>query len=154
LSLGKYVKNVRKYDLEITLDNLSEKTNLSKGYLSKLENGERKTPQPETLKKLANGLQVPYMDLMKEAGYVEEVNSLFEAFGASQNAQETIKRGSVVASNSKGKETQLNHLKDDMDLKHILNSDEKVLYDKVILSDGNKKRIDDMIKIILNKEGD
>ena len=54
----------------LTLTELANKTELTQGYLSNLENGNRK-PSPEVLKKLSHELDISYSGLLDEAGYKE-----------------------------------------------------------------------------------
>ncbi len=79
MSFGEKIKKLRT-DKQLTLDELSESTGLSKGYLSKLENGHRGTPKAETITKLARGLDIEYEDLMFHAGYIskQEFNRINE----------------------------------------------------------------------------
>ena len=49
----------------ITLDELSNKTGISKAYLSRLENGGRVNPSLKILGKIANALQVELALLIK-----------------------------------------------------------------------------------------
>ena len=57
--------------LNLTLDQLSSLSNLSKTYLSKLENNRQLRPNPESLKKLAKQLDLNYNDLLIYTDYVE-----------------------------------------------------------------------------------
>lgn len=68
---GNALRGMRK-ELGFTLDQLGEKAGFKKSYLSMLENGKTQgIPQPETLRKLANGLNVDYNALMLMAGYID-----------------------------------------------------------------------------------
>ena len=53
----KQIKNCRK-QRNMTLTDLSEKTGISAGYLSHLENGSRKNPSYDTLVKISNALDL------------------------------------------------------------------------------------------------
>lgn len=53
-----------------SLNQIEMQTGITKSYLSKVLRGERSTPKPETLKKLAPSLPCSYEDLMREAGYI------------------------------------------------------------------------------------
>ncbi|MVO98551.1 helix-turn-helix domain-containing protein [Paenibacillus lutrae] len=54
-----------------TIRELADRSGVSAGYISQLENGNRNVPSPEVLMKLSEGLNIPYADLMKIAGYLE-----------------------------------------------------------------------------------
>lgn len=71
LSFGKKIKEIR-LAKSMTLDDLSKESGLSKGFLSKLENGHRGTPKTDTIARLSNGLDYNYIDLLQMAGYIEE----------------------------------------------------------------------------------
>ncbi|MGN7169299.1 helix-turn-helix domain-containing protein [Paenibacillus cellulositrophicus] len=69
---GNYLRNLRK-NKGLTLIQLKEATSLSQPYLSQIENGLKGIPSPETLRKLAAPLGVPYEELLHYAGYLEGV---------------------------------------------------------------------------------
>ncbi|WP_068773734.1 helix-turn-helix domain-containing protein [Paenibacillus sp. FJAT-26967] len=54
-----------------TIRELADRSGVSAGYISQLENGNRNAPSPDVLMKLSEGLNIPYADLMKIAGYLE-----------------------------------------------------------------------------------
>lgn len=65
---GKHLKAARE-NKKMTLEVLGTKVNLSKSYLSHIENGRREPPSPEILRKLAEALGISYEELMIKAGY-------------------------------------------------------------------------------------
>lgn len=70
MSFGEYLKSARE-KAELGVNELARASGVSAPYLSRLENGTRKPPMPDVLKKLAPHLKVPYEDLMKAAGWVD-----------------------------------------------------------------------------------
>ncbi|WP_196427021.1 helix-turn-helix domain-containing protein [Paenibacillus woosongensis] len=68
---GKHLKTARE-SKKMTLEVLGTKVNLSKSYLSHIENGRREPPSPEILRKLAEALGISYEELMIKAGYWNE----------------------------------------------------------------------------------
>lgn len=62
--IGKRVRSIRRR-AGVTLDQLAGQTGLNKGYLSRIESGE-KSPSIATLLKLGNGLNVPVSQLFGE----------------------------------------------------------------------------------------
>lgn len=76
-NLGCYVRTKRK-EMELTQQELAERCELTRPAVSMIESEKRKKPRPETLRKLAKGLKIPYEQLLEEAGYLElqEENSL------------------------------------------------------------------------------
>jgi len=67
--LGTYLIRIR-IDRGMTISELSRRSGISHPYLSQLENGRIATPSPHVLRKIADALQVPYLDLLVEAGYL------------------------------------------------------------------------------------
>lgn len=55
---------------EMTLNQLAVKSGISAAQLSRLENAKRSVPKPETIAKIAKGLNESYQDLMRIAGYI------------------------------------------------------------------------------------
>ncbi|AFH60579.1 helix-turn-helix domain-containing protein [Paenibacillus caseinilyticus] len=71
----------------LTLNQLAMYSGVSSALISRIENGTRGVPKPETIEKLANGLKIPYENLMSIAGYIEENNNLEPLnFEAQKNA--------------------------------------------------------------------
>lgn len=69
VKFGLYLKDLRERK-GLTLIELAEKIGYSDAYISQVEKGRRKNPPTlELLKKLSEGLNVPYSELLKEAGY-------------------------------------------------------------------------------------
>jgi transcriptional regulator with XRE-family HTH domain len=67
--VGTYIKSLRKSSECKTLKEIENKTGISVASMSRIENG-KQWPQPETLKKLAPYLKVPYTDLLVVCGYM------------------------------------------------------------------------------------
>ena len=70
---GKKIKEIR-IDNDMTINTVSKKSGVSQSYISQIENGSRDTPQPDMIKKIANGLGVDYFILMRAAGYMATSN--------------------------------------------------------------------------------
>lgn len=67
-SLGTTLRRFRE-EQRISLRELEQRTGLSNGYLSFLENDKVKQPKPQVLFKLSEGLGIPYPELMRLVGY-------------------------------------------------------------------------------------
>ncbi|WP_068794300.1 helix-turn-helix domain-containing protein [Brevibacillus laterosporus] len=63
-TLGELIKRKRE-DLGISLSEVSRKTGISKGGISKIENGETKGPELSTLKPIADVLEIPYEEIIE-----------------------------------------------------------------------------------------
>ena len=68
LSLGERIRQRRLELNNMSLAKLSEKTGLSIGHLSEIENSGRKNLQSSTLKKLAHGLNLDVAELLDHYG--------------------------------------------------------------------------------------
>jgi HTH-type transcriptional regulator, competence development regulator len=78
--LGHTLRSVRELKGK-SLKAVAEPAEISPAYLLKLEKGEVTSPSPHVLHRLADQLQLPYLDLMRLAGYVVP-----DAKGASNSA--------------------------------------------------------------------
>lgn len=67
-SLGPTLRRLREGQ-GLSLRELEQRTGLSNGYLSLLENNKVKQPKPQALFALSNGLGIAYSELMRLAGY-------------------------------------------------------------------------------------
>ncbi|MBW1855447.1 MAG: helix-turn-helix transcriptional regulator [Deltaproteobacteria bacterium] len=67
--LSKYLKKLRG---EMSIRQVAEKTGISNAYLSQLERGKRDNPHPDVLKKLAMFYEIPVIEFLKKAGYLDE----------------------------------------------------------------------------------
>lgn len=78
MSFGDEIKRIRTKDLNMTLDQLSKASGLSKGFLSKLENNKQDISRVDNIKKLAVGLNVSYNELLHAAGYIDLEEVMYE----------------------------------------------------------------------------
>ncbi|CAM3302269.1 MULTISPECIES: helix-turn-helix domain-containing protein [Paenibacillus] len=70
LTFGEYIRKLREQK-GLSLNQLATKSGVSNAQISRIENGLRDLPRPETIKKLAIGLDAPQAELMEKAGYFE-----------------------------------------------------------------------------------
>ncbi len=71
-NFGGYLKGLRQ-EQKLSLRDVAAKSGVSISYLAQIEHGQKKSPSPEILKRLAPIYSVPVRDLLKAAGYLEEV---------------------------------------------------------------------------------
>jgi len=69
-SFGAYIKSLRKLKGQ-SLVQLSDNSGISFPHISRIENGKRGVPKPDTLKSLSEALEVPYEEMMRVAGYLK-----------------------------------------------------------------------------------
>lgn len=70
MNFGEELKKIRD-SKGMTVNQLAIYSGVSAASISRYESGERATPKPPTIKKLAKGLKMDYGTLMKIAGYVD-----------------------------------------------------------------------------------
>lgn len=68
---GKYLRDLRN-NQKLSLRDVEAKGKISPSYLAQIEQGRRRPPGPDILKRLAPVYDVPVRDLLKAAGYLEE----------------------------------------------------------------------------------
>ena len=68
-NLAQYLKKLRG---DLSIRQLAKVTGISNAYLSQLENGEKKSPHPDILKKLAQYYRVPVIEFLRQAGYLDD----------------------------------------------------------------------------------
>lgn len=73
MSLASFIQR-RRYELDITQEDLEERTGLRQSYLSQLERGAIRNPRGRNLEALARGLEVSVDDLKIAMGYVVQVD--------------------------------------------------------------------------------
>ncbi len=67
-AFGKYLRAVREHK-KLTINQLAMYSKVSSALISRIENGQRSAPKPETLLKLSEALKIPYEVMMEQAGY-------------------------------------------------------------------------------------
>lgn len=71
MAIGQEIKKTRKKK-QLTLNELAKKSGVSQPYLSQLETGKNNNPTSDTLIKIAKGLDIPYIELLQKAGYIDD----------------------------------------------------------------------------------
>jgi HTH-type transcriptional regulator, competence development regulator len=66
---------------------VEQSTGISNAYLSQLERGDAQRPAPDKLQALATFYEVPYEDLLREAGYLQSSD---KPAGASQDQTSAV----------------------------------------------------------------
>ncbi len=75
INFGDYLRSLREGQ-KMSLREAAAKTGVSVSYITQIENGRRKAPGPEVLKKLAPAYNVPVRDLLKAAGYLDDIKEI------------------------------------------------------------------------------
>lgn len=116
MDFGRHIRELRK-SKNLSLREAARRSEISHPYLSQIETGKNTNPTPNIIKKLSNGLNVPYMQLMNKAGYTDY-------------------RYDIIAE-STGIDTLLYN--DSRDLYVLLKEDSNLYYNGSLLSDDDKK---------------
>jgi SOS regulatory protein LexA len=69
MEFGEYFKQLR-MNRHITINSLASMSGISASQISRIENGLRGIPKPDTLQKLSTALKVPYEQMLEAAGYL------------------------------------------------------------------------------------
>ncbi|MGB0384763.1 MAG: helix-turn-helix domain-containing protein [Ardenticatenaceae bacterium] len=68
---GEYLKMLRER-AGISQEALASEAQISSAYISQIESGRRNPPTPDVLRRMAAPLNVPYLVLMRQAGYLHD----------------------------------------------------------------------------------
>ncbi|MDP4098997.1 helix-turn-helix domain-containing protein [Paenibacillus sp. P96] len=121
-SFGKYLKQLRE-QRKVSINQLAEAAGISNSQISRIENGLRGIPKPATIRKIADSLSVPYAEIMKQAGYLEN------------DASEEATAASPSWATSR----------DRRDFKKMLEEDGELMFDGIPLDEEDKRRIKDVL---------
>lgn len=98
VDLGHYIA-AQRAARKISMRKLAELAHLSHTEIYRLENGERKHPSPGVLKAIALALNLDYNELMKVAGYLEDISATegypktqIDIEGLTENEIQEVKR--------------------------------------------------------------
>lgn len=118
LSFGLYLKQIREQK-HWSINQLAEIAGISTSQISRIENGRRGVPKPQTIEKLAKALAISYSEMMDQAGYLRP--------------EETEQIPEWASS------------RDKRDFKKMLEEDGELMFDGVPLDDEDKQRIKDVL---------
>ena len=71
LTFGQYLRSLRERQ-RMSMREVEKVSGVSNAYISQIETGEKPTPRPEILKKLAPAYKVTARELFMRAGYLDE----------------------------------------------------------------------------------
>ncbi len=93
---AEYLKQLRETK-NWTVNQLALRSGVSPAQISRIENGKRGVPRPETIKKLSEGLGESYEEMMKVAGYFdeEEINNQINSLLFSQRLKEGMNQTNI-----------------------------------------------------------
>lgn len=92
-NFGRSLREIRKQK-SLTVNQLAMYSGVSSAQISRIENGLRGIPKPETIRKLSDALKYPYEDLLRKAGHlvVEESNEIYSAQLTNKDQKDIAKR--------------------------------------------------------------
>ncbi|MFC7678292.1 helix-turn-helix domain-containing protein [Paenibacillus sp. GCM10028914] len=124
-TFGSYLKQLRE-ERGWSMNQLAHAAEISGSQISRIENGLRGVPKPQTLRKIADALDGSYEELMKQAGYLETEQSLQQP-----PADMAIPEWATS--------------KDKRDFKKMLEDDGELMFDGIPLDQEDKQRIKDVL---------
>ena len=74
-SFAEYMRNLREGQ-KLSVREAAAKSGVSVSYITQIENRRRKAPGPDVLKRLAPAYNVPVRDLLKAAGYLDDIEPI------------------------------------------------------------------------------
>ncbi|MFD0679936.1 MULTISPECIES: helix-turn-helix domain-containing protein [unclassified Paenibacillus] len=115
---GIYLKKARE-SKGVSVNQLALESGISNAQISRIENGRRGIPKPETIRKLAEALQIPYEEMMEKAGHMpDDSKQEIPAWATSR---------------------------DKRDFKKMLEEDGEIMFDGIPINDTDKQRIMDVL---------
>lgn len=114
---GIYLKKQREKN-NLSVNQLSLYSGVSNAQISRIENGMRGVPKPETISKLAKALKIPYEEMMDKAGYLPDEQQQIPSWAT---------------------------YKDKRDFKQMLEEDSELMFDGVPLGPEDRQRILDVL---------
>lgn len=85
-SFAEYMRSLREGQ-KLSVREAAAKSGVSVSYITQIENERRKTPSPEVLKKLAPAYNVPVRDLLKAAGYMDDIREVKPALSDEEEVE-------------------------------------------------------------------
>lgn len=128
-NFGIYLKNSRN-GKNISVRGLAEKSGVSHGYISQIENGD-KQPSKDIVKKLANALSAPINEMLVLAGYAKELSPKEILM---QKHQEQLLNIRVASEALKTLNKELSKAKSEKNIDRISRLEEKIEEEKKKLS--------------------
>ncbi|MDD4986263.1 MAG: helix-turn-helix domain-containing protein [Dehalococcoidales bacterium] len=90
INFGDYLRSLREGQ-KMSLRDAAAKTGVSVSYITQIENGRRNAPGPEVLKKLAPAYNVPVRDLLKAAGYMNDIKEIKPALSDEEEVERAFR---------------------------------------------------------------
>jgi len=85
-SFAEYMRNLREGQ-KLSVREAAAKSGVSVSYITQIENERRKTPSPEVLKRLAPAYNVPVRDMLKAAGYMDDLREVKPALSDEEEVE-------------------------------------------------------------------
>ncbi|TKH44033.1 transcriptional regulator [Paenibacillus terrae] len=127
-AFGTYLKHQREHK-QWSINQLAEAAGISNSQISRIENGLRGVPKPSTLRKIADALGVSYTEMMKNAGYWGDDDSV------EQHSHDSYRSNVPEWATSK----------DRRDFKKMLEEDGELMFDGIPLDKEDRQRIKDVL---------
>jgi HTH-type transcriptional regulator, competence development regulator len=130
-NFGEKLRKLRK-GKGLSIRKLSELSGVAHSYLSQVETGKRGIPKVETLERIATGLDIPSIDLLVQAGYIDGLD-----YAKLKNEEEDIEW-------SLAEQEQ-----ESIYVDFLLDSNHPLYFQNKLLTKEEKAKIKSVIEIIL-----
>ncbi|WP_052352914.1 helix-turn-helix domain-containing protein [Neobacillus dielmonensis] len=128
---GEKLRQLRN-EKKLTIRKLSELSGVAHSYLSQVENGKRGIPKVDTLEKIAAGLNIPSIDLLVQAGYIDPID-----FIKIENEKEDIEWSLA------------DQEQEPFSLDYLLESNHPIFFQERLLTKEERAKIKSLIEIFL-----
>jgi len=89
-TFGDYMRSLREGQ-KLSLREVAAKTGVSFSYITQIENGRRNAPGPEVLKRLAPAFNMPVRDLLKAAGYMDDLKEIKQVLSHEEEVERAFR---------------------------------------------------------------
>ncbi|SHS05065.1 XRE family transcriptional regulator [Mycobacteroides abscessus subsp. abscessus] len=134
-AFGEELRQLRK-EKGLSIRKLSELSGVAHSYLSQVETGKRGIPKVETLEKIAAGLDIPSIDLLVRAGYIDP-----DDYVKMKNEEDDIEWSLEEQRQEREQNTSY------LDL--LLDSNHQLFFQDRLLTKEEKTKIKNLIEIVL-----
>lgn len=151
MDFKEFLKQARQ-DKNLSQRRLAELADVSHSHLAQIESGQRGTPSPDVLRKIAVPLGVPYLELMLRAGHItwKELSIQID-FNGDIREEEIHRLSSLLEPNGNAKDGEPFITNE---LKHLLKYSEFVFYNGHSLTNEDKQRILTMLEMLFPQYGE
>lgn len=140
---GEKLRKLRK-EKGLSIRKLSDLSGVAHSYLSQVETGKRGVPKVETLERIAAGLNIPSIDLLARAGYIDP-----DDYVKMKNEEDDIEWSLVQQQLENDKVKAIEKEKAPIYIDQILDSNLRLYFQDRLLTNEEISKIKSLIEIVL-----